>query len=133
MKKILIILLSSIVLIGCKKDEKIEKDPEIAKYWMGLALEKAQEIYNLQQKYTCADISNLTIQYISERYACREYLFIHKNDLKSFENLKKEYESRVKKSWDAGGVLVTYQACASTDVEREIICQDNKPTIMIKQ
>lgn len=131
--KYLLIPLLFITFWSCKKEEKIERDKEVALYWFELAGEKAIEIYNLKQKYTCSDIPDLTVQYISERYACREYLFIHKNDLKVFEKLKNEYESRVKKSWDAGGVLVTYQACAPTDVEREIICQDNKPTIVYKR
>lgn len=129
----LLIPLLLITLWSCKKEEKIEKDKEVAVYWMELAGEKAKEIYKLKQKYSCTDIPKLTIQYISERYACREYLFIHANDLEAFEKLKKEYESYVKKSWDAGGVLVTYQACANTEVEREIICQENKPVIAYKK
>lgn len=133
MRKALTIIMVFLLFNSCKKDDKIAKDEEIAKYWIELAHEKAKEIYTLKQKYTCPDIPQLTVQYISERYACREYLIIHKNDLKAFEELKKVYESRVKKAWDAGGTPVTYQACAPTDVEREIKCQDNKPTIVYKQ
>lgn len=122
-----------ILLIACKKQDEKIIDREKAEFWINLADQKRVEIHKLRNDYTCADLSLLTIQSISERYICKEFLFIHKRDLNQFQKLKKEYENYVLKSWNAGGVPVTYQACAPEDIQRNIQCVDNKPTIVYQK
>lgn len=112
-----------IAILGCKKKEKE------AEYWINLSLDIAQDIRMMSSNYSCTENSSLTIQTISERYDCLQYIIIHSKDIEKFDKLKIKYENYVENSRKAGGVPVTLQSCPATDVKREIICQENKPII----
>ena len=127
MRKILFIIATITILLGCKKDEMTGEQ------WYNLSIKKSGEIHMLAGNYTCSDIPNLSIQTISERFDCLQYLIIHTKDLDKFNKLKTEYEQYVANAKKAGGVMVTLQSCPRNDVNREIICQDTKPTIVINK
>src|SRR5690606_38892474 len=89
MKHLLISVLL-FTLLSCKKEEKTQE------YWQQKTIETYNKLVSLSDKYTCADMPNISIKPIKE-YICTSYVLVHKSDDAKFDKLLNEYEYYHKK------------------------------------
>ena len=120
MRKILFIIATITILLGCKKDEKS------AEYWNDKVLQTYNEILSLSKNYTCADIPQLSINAF---YAtCPVNILIHKKDENKLGNLTKDYEYYYQKYRETSSNL-SEPLCGTIHPFR-IDYKDNKPYII---
>lgn len=119
MKHLLISVLL-FTLLSCKKEEKT---PE---YWKQKTTETRNKLISLSDKYTCADMPNISTRSIQSM--CTFYVLIHKNDIAKFDKLSNEYEYYHKKLKESGYYSTFSMLCADL-YPVKIDCIDTKPKI----
>ena len=120
MKYTWIIFLLALLINSCKKDETWQ-------HWDNLAQKKYEEIITLASNYSCTDTPELTYQTINNKY-CNEYILIHNNDLKKFEDLNRQYQEYRMKAYDSGMQLLAINCYTPPPVR--IACKENKAYIL---
>jgi len=128
MKHLLISLLISLLLIivlSCKKEEKSQE------YWQQKTTETYNKLVSLSDKYTCAEMPNISIKPIKE-YICASYVLVHKSDDAKFEKLLNEYEYYHKKLIESGYYSTISMLCADLYPVR-IDCKEGKSKIVYLQ
>lgn len=119
MKKAIFLFVTIFLFNSCKKDESWE-------YWDNLAEKKYEEIIALSNSYACSETSNLTTQVVYN--ICASTILVHKNDLKRFEELYKQFLSYEEKANKLGRPAIT--AMCAMDSSIKIGCKDNKAYLL---
>lgn len=124
MKHLLISVLL-FTLLSCKKEEKTQE------YWQQKTIETYNKLVSLSDKYTCADMPNISIKPIKE-YICTSYVLVHKSDDAKFDKLLNEYEYYHKKLKELGYYSTISMLCADLYPVR-IDCKEGKSKIVYLQ
>jgi hypothetical protein len=124
MKHLLISVLLFTIL-SCKKEEKTQE------YWQQKTTETYNKLVSLSDKYTCADMPNISIKPIKE-YTCTSYVLVHKSDDAKFDKLLNEYEYYHKKLKESGYYSTISMLCADLYPVR-IDCKEGKSKIVYLQ
>jgi hypothetical protein len=119
MKHLLISVLL-FTLLSCKKEEKSQE------YWQQKTTESYNKLVGISDKYTCADMPNISIRSIQSM--CTFYVLIHKNDNAKFDKLSNEYEYYHKKLSESGYYSTISWLCEDL-YPVKIDCIDTKPKI----